>query len=485
MITPAIPIEDESATTQRRMGELLAAQRNAQIAEGPPSERTRVDRINRLIGSLLDHEDDIVQAVSNDFGYRSHDYTRFADIAAIVETLRFARKNLGKWMRPQRRRLQFPLGLLGARGEVHHQPFGVVGVLSPWNFPVNLAFAPMAGILAAGNRAMVKPSEVTPRSADVISRVVAKAFDETDVAVITGGPEIGQAFTKLPFDHLLFTGGTNIARHVMRAAADNLVPLTLELGGKCPVVVGREADLSLVARNVIAVKCGNAGQICLAPDYVLVPKDQEAQLIEELRLATERMFDGLVENPDYTSIVNSRHHQRISGYVHDAREKGAEILELNPKNESFEGQKHHKMPPTLVRHPTDEMKVMQEEIFGPVMPIRTYDAIDEAIAYVNAHERPLALYYFGPKGPDREAVLSRTTSGGVAVNDVMTHYLHENLPFGGVGPSGMGAYHGRDGFLNFSHKKSVYLQTRVDAFKMLRPPYGASFRKATRKLLAP
>jgi coniferyl-aldehyde dehydrogenase len=477
MVASAIPFEESNAVVAHRMQQLLERQRRAHLEDGPPTAERRIDRIDRLIGAIVDHEKQIVDALSDDFGHRSRESSRFTDVAAVLESLKFAKKHVRGWMKPERRSPQFPLGLLGARTHVHHQPLGVVGVVSPWNFPVNLAFTPMAGILAAGNRAIIKPSEVAPRSADVIAAIVGKAFTEVEVAVVTGGPEVGAAFTRLAFDHLLFTGGTAVARHVMRAAADNLVPVTLELGGKCPVVVGKNADLRDVALKVMNGKCLNAGQICLAPDYVLVPEDRRGELVESLKAAVAEMFDGLLDNPDYTSVINERHYRRLQGYVADAREKGAEIVELNPRGESFEGQKAHKMPPTLVINPTADMQVSREEIFGPVLPIRTYRAIDEAIDHVNRGERPLALYYFGPDEPERDRVLSRTTSGGVTVNDVVMHVAQEDLPFGGVGPSGMGAYHGREGFRTFSHAKAVFRQAKVDIGKLLRPPYGDRYRK--------
>jgi coniferyl-aldehyde dehydrogenase len=380
----------------------------------------------------------------------------------------------------------FPLGLLGAKAEIRYQPLGVVGILSPWNFPVNLAFWPLVQVLAAGNRAMIKPSEVTPASADVIAEIVRKAFDESEVTVVTGGPEVGAAFTKLAFDHLVFTGGTGIAKHVMRAAAENLVPMTLELGGKCPVVVGKDASIEDVAFKVMNGKCMNAGQICLAPDYVLVPESQEKELVQALGKAVSTMFDGLRDNPDYTSVVNERHRKRIEGYLADAKEKGAELVELNPKKESFDGQKANKLPPTLVLKPKDDMMIMKEEIFGPALPVKTYRSIDEVIDYVNAHERPLALYYFGNDEAERERVLSRTTSGGVTVNDVVMHVAQDDLPFGGVGASGMGRYRGREGFIAFSHARSVFTQTKIKKLgEMMRPPYGDTFRKFVGSMIKP
>lgn len=486
MAAPAIAFNQDATVTARQMNDLLDRQRRSFLEQGPPSAELRIQRLDRLIASVIEHEARVIEALSSDFGHRSPDSSRYTDVAAIIEGLKYAKKHVREWMKPERRKSAFPLGLLGARSEVRYQPLGVVGIVSPWNFPVYLALSPLGGVLSAGNRAIIKPSEVAPASADVIASIVRKAFDETEVAVVTGGPEVGEAFSRLRFDHLLFTGGTAVGKHVMRAAAENLVPVTLELGGKCPVIVGKGADMKDVAAKVMTAKSLNAGQICLAPDYVVVPESRRDELVNALRSATAAMFDGLRDNPDYTSVINERHRKRIQGYLDDARQKGAELLELNPKNESFDNQKANKMPPTLVLNPTEDMVIMQQEIFGPAMPVKTYRTIDEVIDYVNAHDRPLALYYFGSDEPEKERVLSRTTSGGVTVNDVMMHIAQEDLPFGGVGPSGMGAYHAREGFRTFSHARSVFSQTKVQALgKMLRPPYGNAFRKLVSGMIKP
>ena len=354
-----------------------------------------------------------------------------------------------------------------------------MGVISPWNFPVNLTFGPLAGILAAGNRAMIKPSEYTPATSELMKTMFASSFSEEEIAVITGGPEVGEAFSRLAFDHLIFTGATSVARHVMRAAAENLVPLTLELGGKSPVILGRSADLDTAAARVMNGKTLNAGQICLAPDYVLAPEESMAGFVEAARASVTRMFPTIKDNPDYTSVIAQRHYDRITGYIEDARAKGAQVVELKPEGEDLSQQEHRKIAPTLILDPTDDMKVMQEEIFGPVLPVKSYRSVDEAIAYVNGRERPLGLYYFGADEGEREKVLNSTTSGGVTINDVVMHVAQEELPFGGVGPSGMGSYHGADGFREFSHRKAIYTQLRKDigALKMLRPPYSAGIRR--------
>jgi coniferyl-aldehyde dehydrogenase len=324
---------------------------------------------------------------------------------------------------------------------------------------------------------MIKPSEFTPRSSELMERMFRSAFDETEVAVLTGGPDVGGAFARLAFDHLLFTGATSIAYHVMRAAAENLVPTTLELGGKSPVILGQSADMELAAKRVMMGKTLNAGQICLAPDYVLVPKNKASEFVGAAEGAIRTMFPTLKDNPDYTSVINQRHYDRLTGYIDDARAKGAEIIELNPAKEDFRQQPYHKIPPTLVLNPTDDMKIMKDEIFGPLLPVKTYDSVDEAIGYVNEHARPLGLYYFGNDSAEQSKVLTRTTSGGVSVNDVIMHVSMEDLPFGGIGPSGMGSYHGIDGFRTFSHAKAVFQQAKMDVTAMMRPPYGEKIQK--------
>jgi coniferyl-aldehyde dehydrogenase len=459
---------------------ILEAQKAAHLRQGAPTAERRIDWLDRCIGLLVDHQTEIADALNADFGARSKDATGLTDIAGSIGPLKYAKENLAKWMRPEKRKTTPAiLGLFGAKAEVQYQPKGVVGVISPWNFPVNLTFAPLAGVLAAGNRAMIKPSEFTPITSELMKTMFAKVFSEEEIAVITGGPEVGQAFTSLPFDHLVFTGATSVARHVMRAAAENLVPVTLELGGKSPVILSRGADMATAAGRIMNGKTMNAGQICLAPDYVLAPADQIDSFVAEAKAAVARTFPTLKDNPDYTAVVAQRHYDRIKGHVDDARAKGATIVEINPAGEDLSQQEHRKIAPTLILNPTDDMTVMQDEIFGPVLPVKTYGKVEEAVDYINGQDRPLGLYWFGTDTAERDMVLDRTTSGGVTVNDVIFHVAQEDLPFGGVGPAGMGSYHGRDGFMEFSHKKAVFHQLKKDIAPMLalRPPYGAAIRK--------
>ena len=459
-----------------RLTEVLGRQRVAFTAAMPEPMSVRRDRIDRAIALLVDHKDAFAKAVSADFGHRSTEQTLMTDIMPSVGALKHSKKHFEAWGRNERRKAMFPLGLLGAKAEVIYQPKGVVGVIAPWNFPVGMVMVPMAGILAAGNRAMIKPSEFTERVADLFAELVPQYFAEEEMAVFTGGVEVGTAFSKLAFDHMIFTGATSVGKHIMRAAAENLVPVTLELGGKSPTIVGRSADKAKAGQRIALGKMMNAGQICLAPDYLLVAKDQEMDVIEGVKKGATAMYPTLLANDDYTAVVNGRNFERLQGYLADAKAKGAELIEVNPAGEDFTSSNGNKMPLTIVRGVTDDMKVMQEEIFGPILPVMTYDSIDSAIDYVNDHDRPLGLYYFGNDKAEERRVLSRTVSGGVTVNDVLFHNAMEDLPFGGVGPSGMGNYHGADGFKTFSHMRAVYRQPGLDIAGLsgFRPPYGKS-----------
>ena len=480
------PVDPAIEETKARMRAILDLQKRANIAKGPPDARLRKDRLTRCIDLLLAHQDDFIEAMNTDFGVRSRDMSRLTDIAGAVNPLKSARAELDRWMKPQKRKVTpAALGVLGAKAEVRYQPKGVVGIISPWNFPVQLSFDAIAGAFAAGNRIMLKPSEFTPVTSALMAQTLDLYFDEDEIAVIQGGPDVGAAFAGLPFDHLIFTGATSVGRHVMRAAADNLTPVTLELGGKSPVVIGRSADMAKTAARVMTGKTMNAGQICLAPDYVLAPKESLGSFVTEAKAAVAKMYPTIKDNPDYTSIVNQRHYDRVRGLINDAKEKGAEIVEINPAGEDFSQQEHRKIPPTLILNATDEMSVMQEEIFAPVLPVRTYTALDETIAEINARPRPLALYYFGDDSAESEALLSRTHSGGVTINDVIFHVTMDDLPFGGVGPSGMGAYHGHRGFIEFSHEKAIYRQISSELLAMMRPPYGAAFKKQVEARLKP
>ena len=465
------------------MQDVLALQRAGFMAELPVSLAVRKDRLKRAIAMIADHADAFCDALSEDFGHRSREQSMLTDVAASIAPLKHALKSVERWMRPDKRAVQFPLGLLGAKAWVEYQPKGVVGVIAPWNFPVNLVMGPVAGAFAAGNRVMVKTSEFTARTAALFEEICPNYFPTDELAFFSGGADVGKAFSELAFDHLIFTGATGIGRHILHAAADNLTPVTLELGGKSPVIVGKDADIAKTTERVAIGKMLNAGQICLAPDYMLVPEAQEQAVVDGLKAAVSAMYPTLLANPDYTAIINDRHHQRLADWVADARAKGATVEVVNPAGEDFAGSNARKMPLHIVRNATDDMIVMQEELFGPILPVRSYRAIDDAISEVNRRDRPLGLYYFGPDVDERRRVMDRTISGGVTLDDVVFHVSMEDLPFGGVGPSGMGSYHGADGFKTFSHAKAVYKQAKLDVAKLagLKPPYGKATLASVRR----
>ncbi len=462
------------------MDATLAAQRAAFTAALPEPLSVRRDRLKRAAGMIRDNAGRFCDALSEDFGHRSREQSMLTDIAGSIAPITHALKNLERWAKPERRAVQFPLGLLGARAWVEHQPLGVVGVIAPWNFPVSLVMSPLAGVFAAGNRAMVKLSEYTPATAALFAELAPGWFAPDELAFVAGGPEAGQAFAGLPFDHLLFTGATAVGRHILRAAAENLTPVTLELGGKSPAIIGTGADLRQATERIAIGKMLNAGQICLAPDYVLAPAEREQAVVDGLSQAVARMYPTLLDNPDYTAVINDRHHQRLHDWLDDARAKGATVEVVNPAGEDFAGSNGRKMPLHIVRGATDDMTVMRDEVFGPILTILTYAGIDDAVAQVNRRGRPLGLYYFGPDAAERRRVLDRTHSGGVTIDDVVLHNAMEDLPFGGVGPSGMGAYHGLDGFRTFSHARAMFKQSPLDVAKLagLKPPYGAATRRS-------
>lgn len=469
-----------------QMNSALSAQREDYLKEGVVTAKVRIDRLDRGIDVTLKYQDKLIEALNADFSCRSREVTLLTDVAPFVLPMRHAKKHLCKWMKPERRPTTFPLNLMGGRSHIEYQPLGVVGIISPWNYPVNLTLGPLANILAAGNRAMIKPSEFTPETSAVMAEMVKEAWNETEVAIFDGGPEVGQAFSALTFDHLLFTGATSIARQIMAAAARNLVPVTLELGGKSPVIISRSADIEQSMNRVMLGKTLNAGQICLAPDYLMVPEERLAEVIAACEQAVAQMYPTLLHNAEYTSVINDRHFERLNSYVSEAQERGVKVIELNPANEDFSQQQGtRKIPPTLIEQPADDMKVMQEELFGPLLPIKTYKDFDETIDFVNANPRPLAAYYFGEDKQEETAVLTRTTSGGVCINDVIMHVAQEELPFGGVGSSGMGAYHGYAGFKTFSHAKSVYRQSKLNVAKLggMLPPYGKATQRTINKQL--
>ncbi|WP_293228662.1 coniferyl aldehyde dehydrogenase [Paludibacterium sp.] len=451
----------------------FAAMREASRHDPWSDLAARRQRLARLAAMLVAQQDAIADAISADFGHRSPVETRLAELFPSLAGIRHAQRHLKRWMRPQRRAVS--VWFAPASNQVLPQPLGVVGIVVPWNYPLFLALGPLVSALAAGNRAMIKMSEFTPRTGALLAELLEQALGRDVVRVFNGPVELAQQFCRLPFDHLLFTGSTPVGRDVMRAAADNLTPVTLELGGKSPALVAPDADLARAATVIAAGKLMNAGQTCVAPDYVLVPRGRRQALIDALAEAATRLYPSLADNADYTAIISPRHYERLSGWIEGARAAGAEVRAINPRGESLA--ERRKLPLTLVWQCPDDATLMREEIFGPVLPLVEYDNLDQAIDYINRRPRPLALYLLSDDKRTQTAVLKRTVSGGVVVNETMLHVIQDDLPFGGVGPSGMGHYHGYEGFLTFSKLKPVYRQPRLNTRWMLLPPYGGLARR--------
>ena len=456
---------------------LLDAQRQAIAREGVPTCQARLEALDKLQKQVRKYRRSFAEAVSADFGNRSPAESDLAEIMTLLSSIRHIKRHLSRWMKPQRRSVHWTFQPGKAR--ILYQPLGVVGVISPWNYPLMLSLGPLADALGAGNRVIIKPSEFTPRTSALIRQMLAEIFPADQVAVVLGGPDVAQEFSRLPFDHLLFTGSTAVGRHVMRAAADNLTPVTLELGGKSPVIVCRDYPMKKAARTVAIGKFLNAGQTCIAPDYALVPTDLADAFAEAVIAETHRLYPKIAGNSDYTSIVSDRHYRRLRDLIEGARAMGARILTREDKETETE----RKLPPTVILGATAAMPVMQEEIFGPVLPVIPYADLDQAIDHVNAGPKPLALYCFSNDQAAVDAVLSRTSSGGVTVNGTLMHCAQDDLPFGGVGPSGTGAYHGRDGFIRLSHARAVFEIGRLSALERLAPPYGWFFKFVTGRLI--
>ena len=445
-----------------------------------PTYAERVTSLRALERLLLDNKAAIIEAVSQDFGSRSRHETLAAEIFVAVECVRHTLSHLSAWMMPERRQVGW--AFLPASAKIMYQPLGVVGIISPWNYPLQLALAPLVAALAAGNRAMIKPSELTPRTSALLQRLVSAHFHADQVVVFTGGTDVGDAFSKLPFDHLVFTGSTRVGKIVMRNAAEHLVPVTLELGGKSPAIVAPDYPIEVAAQKIMFGKLFNAGQTCIAPDYVFVPRDARDRFVEACHRAAATMYPTLENNPDYTSIINDRHYQRLTGYLADADTRGAKLVRINPAQEPLDPARR-KLAPTLVLDAREDMTVLQDELFGPILPVLTYGQLSEALDYVNAHERPLALYGFSHDQRTVDRILEETISGGVTINDTLLHFAQEDLPFGGVGASGMGHYHGFEGFESMSKKKPVLHQARFNATGLLNPPYGALIDRFMRFVL--
>ncbi|MBU0590507.1 MAG: coniferyl aldehyde dehydrogenase [Gammaproteobacteria bacterium] len=445
------------------------AQRSAFAEDSFPDLSGRLERLARLEKLLRENEDAFAEAISADFGNRSKHETLIAETLFTLASISHVRKHLKRWMKP--RRVGTTFHSLPGTSRIIPQPLGVIGIVSPWNYPLQLALAPAVAAIAAGNRVLIKPSELTPKFSDLLARLIADYFSADECAVVTGDAEVAKAFVSLPFDHLFFTGSTAVGKHVGMAAAANLTPVTLELGGKSPAIVDASCDLKDAAVKIAAGKLFNAGQTCIAPDYVLVPAAKLDHFVQAFTQATQKLYPTLEHNPDYTSIVNERHFARLTGLLEDARANGASLNEINPGAE-IANPATRKMRPTLVLGATPAMRIMQDEIFGPLLPVLPYESVDDAIAFVNARPRPLALYWFGKDSTHRDKVLHETISGGVTINDALYHIAQENLPFGGVGDSGSGAYHGEYGFRLFTKEKPVFEQSALSGTGLLRPPFG-------------
>lgn len=465
-------LQDSQALDQ--LQNLFNAQRRAFVANPMPPAGQRQQWLKALRDLLSDERQALIYAISQDFSHRSADETLFAELMPSLHGIHYASKHLKGWMKPSRRAVG--IAFQPASAKVIYQPLGVVGVIVPWNYPLYLAIGPLVGALAAGNRVMLKLSETTPATGELLKALLAKIFPEDLVCVVLGEADVGMAFSKLRFDHLLFTGATSIGKHVMRAAAENLTPVTLELGGKSPAIVSADVPLKDAAERIAFGKTLNAGQTCVAPDYVLVPEDRVEGFVEAYSKAVRGFYPTLVDNPDYTAIINERQLARLNAYAKDATDKGATLIPL------YEQGQARRMVHSLLLNVSDDMTVMQDEIFGPLLPIVPYRGLDQAFAYINQRPRPLALYYFGYNKGEQARVLHETHSGGVCLNDTLLHVAQDDMPFGGIGPSGMGHYHGHEGFLTFSKAKGVLVKQRLNAAKLIYPPYGKSIQKLIQKL---
>ncbi|MDB2328463.1 coniferyl aldehyde dehydrogenase [Pseudomonadales bacterium] len=471
--------------TGQNLNALVERQRSQFRAEGEVTYATRIDRLKRLKALIVENKTEFAKTTKREFGgARSYEFSLFSEFASKVEAIDYSMKHLKAWMRPEKRKTNKPMNFLGGKSQVRHYPKGVVGIISPWNLPFGLTVAPLTSALAAGNRAILKPSEFVPETAALFAEIVPKYFPEDEVAVVTGGAEISQKFAELPFDHLLFTGSTNIGAKVMQSASKNLVPVTLELGGKSPVVIGRSAKLDLAGTRLTFGKLLNGGQLCLSPDYVIVPNELEEQLIARVIQEVQAMYPNITENEDYAGIINERHFARLQSYLDDAVAKGAKLTIVGA-NQTRASAGNRRMPLHILQNVNDDMLIMHEEIFGPILPVMTYSDVAEVPDMIEPRRNPLALYYFGKDKREQEYLLNHVQSGGVCINDITLHYVQEDLPFGGFGASGMGAYHGPEGFRSLSHARAIYSQTMIDVLPIVgaRPPFGDKFRKNISKVL--
>lgn len=459
-------------TELRDLSTILTDQKKAFRNAPNPSAKERIAQLSTLKSALLSHQDHLVNALNTDYGQRPKQDSLIADIMPCIVNINYTIKRLNKWMKPQRRNAG--LLLTPAKVDVHYQPLGVIGIMVPWNFPVMLSIGPLITALAAGNRAMIKLSEFTPCTNQVIKEMLSSIFTEDTVACIEGEANIAAEFSSLAFDHLLFTGSTTVGRHVMRAAADNLTPITLELGGKSPVIIAPDMPIDTAVERLIFGKCLNAGQICVAPDYILCPQNDVETFIKSYQKQFQKMYGNNHESKDYANVINSTQHNRLLSWLDDATNKGAKVVSANGQEIDRESRS---LATQLVTETTDDMLIMQQEIFGPILPIISYEDISQAIEYVNERPRPLALYIMSFDEDTQQKILNQTHSGGVCINDTIFHVAADDAPFGGIGDSGMGQYHGKEGFLTFSKAKTVLTRGKLNIGKLIHPPYGGLIQR--------
>lgn len=464
----------ESQSQIKKMQNIFNEQTQAFRRNPMPSYDERVANLQKLRDLLLDNQDTFIEKISQDFSSRSPNESRLAEIMPVLHSIDYTLKNLKSWMRVDKKKVSALF--MPAAASVQYQPLGVVGVIAPWNYTLSLSLGPLVSALAAGNRTMIKMSEFTPVTSQFLEELISKAFPQNLVAIINGEADVAVAFSDIPWNHLLFTGSTSVGRHVMRAASANLTPVTLELGGKSPTIISDSVDIDEAVKPIVFGKAFNAGQTCIAPDYILCPESRIEHFVERFQHHFADMYPTLKHNEDFSAIINQRQYDRLQSYIKDAEAKGATVIACNRANEDMENDTR-KMPIHLVINPSPDMLCMQDEIFGPVLPIIATKSSEEAVDFINDRPSPLALYYFGHDKDEQQFVLDQVRSGGVCLNDTLSHFAQEDLHFGGVGESGMGAYHGEDGFLTFSHKKPIFTKGKFNSTKFAYPPYGTAIHK--------
>ena len=456
-------------TSIAALSDLFSAQQHAYAAQPMPSAEQRIAWLRALREVLVSEQKLLGETISADFSHRRHAETLLAELMPSLEGIDYACKRIKRWMKPVKRKVG--IAFQPASAQVVYQPLGVVGVIVPWNYPLFLSIGPLTGALAAGNRVMIKMSEHTPRTAQLLKELLARVFPEDLVCVVQGEADLAAAFSELPFNHLLFTGSTQVGKQVMSAAAKNLTPVTLEMGGKSPAIISADVPIADAIERIAFGKMVNSGQTCVAPDYILVPATRVDEFVEAMRRAVLKFYPTLADNPDYTAIINPQHLQRLRDTITDATDQGAQAISVHAEGQGL------RLPLTLLLNVTDQMRVMQDEIFGPILPIVSYNTLEDALAYIAQRPRPLALYYFGYQRDEQLYVLHHSHAGGVCINDTLLHVAQHDLPFGGIGPSGMGHYHAHEGFLTFSHSKAVFSKQKFNAAKLIYPPYGGWLQK--------